>query len=235
MPRSASPADDGPAHRRADRRVVDRLGAVGAEVDRLVAEPRQLRDQVALQLEAGVVRPDRDPHAVRPSAVAASRSGAPATGGPPSGRGARRARRPWPGTARWCRRSGPRRRRRGRARRRAGPCAAVGAEAGQPARRAARRGGAGPTASPSATSSFSVKVFSRKATSETATSRTCSRVIVMMRSAPAEDLVVDLPAAVGAEVEATVGHDLDRVGGGRAARRVQPGGDGPGRDARGWR
>ena len=60
--------DDRSADGRADRRVVDRLGAVGAEVDRLVAEALELLHEVRLEVHAGVVGSDGDLHARCPSA-----------------------------------------------------------------------------------------------------------------------------------------------------------------------
>ena len=61
-PRSASPVGHRPADRGADRRVVDGLLAVGAEVDHLVASSLQRRDEVLLQREAGVVGADAIAH-----------------------------------------------------------------------------------------------------------------------------------------------------------------------------
>ena len=59
MPRSASPATTASADRRTDGRVVARLLAVGAEVDRLVRGRLQHREQWS-EPEAGVVRADGD-------------------------------------------------------------------------------------------------------------------------------------------------------------------------------
>ena len=49
------------ADRRADRRVVDALGAVRAEVEHLVTLPLQHADEVLLEVVAGVVGADGDP------------------------------------------------------------------------------------------------------------------------------------------------------------------------------
>ena len=58
-----SAVDHRPADGGADRRVVDRLGGVGAEVDDLVAELGEGPQQVLLERVPGVVGPDGDAHA----------------------------------------------------------------------------------------------------------------------------------------------------------------------------
>ena len=86
-------ADDGPADRGADRRVVDRLLAVGAEVDRPRGPARvSVADQVLLEREAGVVGPDGDPHRCASRRPSSTRALGPMTGAP-AGRAGRRARR----------------------------------------------------------------------------------------------------------------------------------------------
>ena len=52
---------DGPPDGGAVRRVVDRLGAVGAEVDDVVAGAAQPLDEVRLELEPRVIGGDGDP------------------------------------------------------------------------------------------------------------------------------------------------------------------------------
>ena len=61
MPRSAVAVAHRAADRRADRRVVDALGAVRAEVEHVVTIRLQHADEVLLEFVAGVVGADRDP------------------------------------------------------------------------------------------------------------------------------------------------------------------------------
>ena len=58
-------SDHRPPDRSAVRRIVDRGIAVRAEIDRVVAKASDGFDEVLLQLEPGMVRPDRDPHVRR--------------------------------------------------------------------------------------------------------------------------------------------------------------------------
>ena len=57
-------AHDGPAHRRAERRVVDRFLAVGAEIVDRVPPPGQHSHEVLLERISRVVAPDRDAHSM---------------------------------------------------------------------------------------------------------------------------------------------------------------------------
>ena len=56
---------DGASDVGADRRIVARLGGVGAEVEDLVTESLQVLDEVCLQVVAGVVGADGDTHGRR--------------------------------------------------------------------------------------------------------------------------------------------------------------------------
>src|SRR5207245_4433470 len=91
-------------HRRADRRVVDRLEAVGADVVDVVTELLQRADQVLLQLEAGVVGPDGDAHQAVP--LTPSPSPPPARPAGPYARPAPSSRWPPPRSPPACRRRG---------------------------------------------------------------------------------------------------------------------------------
>jgi hypothetical protein len=62
MPRSASPRTTARPTAAQNCGVVDRIRAVGAEVEHGVVEVGEHRDQVALQVVAGVVGADGDPH-----------------------------------------------------------------------------------------------------------------------------------------------------------------------------
>ena len=60
MPTSASPVTHRPADGGAERRVVDRLGRVGAQIADAVPGLGQHSQEVLLQLESGVIRADGD-------------------------------------------------------------------------------------------------------------------------------------------------------------------------------
>ena len=62
IPRSTSPAGDLSAHFCGDVGIVDRLGAMAADVDHLLAEAHEQLDQFPSHFHTSMVTPDRNPH-----------------------------------------------------------------------------------------------------------------------------------------------------------------------------
>ena len=84
MPRSQSPLGHGSGGRRDDVGIVDRLGRIGAEVDRLMAQGDEPLDDGGLEREAGMIAGDGDAHPGSPQPT--RRSNAPLRRSPPSRR-----------------------------------------------------------------------------------------------------------------------------------------------------